>query len=110
MNKEELEEESIRLNNELVEIQKQQAELRKIEIQERKEKNSVSLDYLRDNKKLILSLFHHSGTSCSDENPINGYSYGYTRCKKCHLIEILDGDWGNEFEVDFDINITEIGE
>ena len=75
------------------------------------EANKIKLDNLRENKDLILLLFKHSRTSCSDTNISNGYvSDRGARCSKCHLIEILDGWWGNEFDVNFEISISKIEE
>ena len=67
------------------------------------------IQYLRENKEIILSLIDHSRTSCSDDNCCNGYiiSDGFARCNKCFLIEILNGEWGDgDFEVTFDVNIS----
>jgi len=72
--------------------------------------NTEKLNSLRENKYFILALFEHGRTSCSDENPSNGYyePQGYARCNKCQLIEILNNDFNNEFEVTFQINISKI--
>ena len=88
-------------------------QLEKIEVEEKsekKKKNKLYLDELRKNKELILSLVKHGRTSCSDENPINGYGtsdYG-ARCTKCHLIEILDEEWEDRFSVTFDVYIDKV--
>lgn len=57
----------------------------------------------------ILSRIQHSRTSCSDENPCNGYddSVGYARCTKCHLMEILETN-DDTFEVSLGVTITKI--
>lgn len=62
------------------------------------QKNSVKMKYLRENRDVLLSLIEHDRTSCSDDNVSNGYSYssGHYRCAKCYLIELLNGDWGDD--------------
>jgi hypothetical protein len=100
------------------ELIKENAELNK-RIKETQEKriqmeialNKIQLDILREHKGLILNLIEHDRTSCSDENPSNGYgsaSYG-ARCEKCHLIEILNEDYNNDFSVSFGVSIKKIG-
>jgi hypothetical protein len=92
------------------EIASQLKELEMIEYKANLDKNKEELDKLRVNKEIILSLLEHSRTSCSDTNVSNGYSsasYG-ARCSKCHLIEILNSDYENEFVVTFGISIDKI--
>lgn len=38
----------------------------------------------------------------------NGTAPYGARCKKCHLIEILNGEWGGKFDFSFDVNIWEV--
>jgi hypothetical protein len=92
------------------EIASQLKELEMIEYKANLDKNKEELNKLRANKDVILSLLEHSRTSCSDTNVSNGYgsaSYG-ARCSKCHLIEILNSDYENEFTVTFDVSIYKI--
>lgn len=92
------------------EIEKQLEDIREIEYKQRIEANRIKLDKLRNDKDFILSLFEHQRTSCSDDYISNGYGsaeYG-ARCNKCHLIEILNSDYDNEFEVCLDFTITKI--
>lgn len=86
----------------------EQIEKEKERIREEKiEKSKQFRDSLtQEQKEIILSLFNHSRTSCSDEHPCNGWdSYeGYARCKKCALIEYFNDEiWDAEvcFDVDF---------
>ena len=91
-------------------IKLQEDEIKEKELENQRQKAKAKLDKIRENKEFILSLLEHSRTSCSDEHPCNGYGsadYG-ARCKKCHLIEILNDEWGNSFDVNFEITITEI--
>ena len=55
----------------------------------------------------LLSHMTHDRSSCSDENPRNGYSYSNNRwyCRKCMLLQMLDGDHGGKFDFDIDVNI-----
>ena len=64
-----------------------------------------------EEKEFILSHLDHSCTSCSDENPCNGYSSynGTYRCSKCMLIEIFNRAHGGTFDFDFDVTITRVG-
>lgn len=92
------------------EIESQLAKIAESEYNEKIEKNTIELGKLRENKEFVLSLFEHGITSCSDTNVSNGYGsaeYG-ARCNKCHLIQILNSDYDNEFKVSFDIYITKI--
>lgn len=61
-------------------------------------------------KEMILSLMKHDRTSCSDEFPRNGYSDygGKYRCRKCMLMEILNGEHGGRFDFDISVDINEV--
>lgn len=104
--KEELEAEERELYEKICNVKKE--EIRQKELIEKKEKVAKRIQYLRENKDIILPLLDHSCKSCNDDNYCNGYitSDGYARCNKCFLIEILNGEWGEgDFEVTFDVNI-----
>jgi hypothetical protein len=91
-------------------VNEQKEKIHQEEINKRKEQVNLKLEKLREHKDLILSLIEHTRTSCSDNNPCNGYGsaeYG-ARCNKCHLIEILNNEWSNEFEVSIDVTISRI--
>jgi len=98
------------LEEKMRKLKSQLQEIKDKEYQQRLEKNKIKLDELRENKDFILSLFDHSRTSCSDQYPMNGYieDYGYARCNKCFLMEILNSEYDNSFEVSFDININKV--
>ena len=98
------------LEEKMRKLKKQLQEIKDKEYKEKIEKNKIKLDELRENKDYILSLFSHDRTSCSDDNPINGYSEvsGYPRCGKCFLMEILNNEWDNSFEVSFEIDFLRI--
>ena len=90
-----------------------EAQIKAVEEEEQRAKEKAVLDKIKaitpEKKEMILGLMEHDRTSCSDENPCNGYSYynNRYRCRKCMLMEILNGEHGGRF--DFDI-VVEIGE
>lgn len=63
---------------------------------------------LFDNKGVLLSLMEHGRTSCSDENPVNGYfnEHGVPRCNKCALIKLESYSLG-DVEITVDISVRE---
>lgn len=110
------------LNAKRVDLNLQLAELDRIiyqrekliadeEQKKRKQEAAAFLEKLRENKEFVLSLFEHDCTSCSDDLIANGYmsDYGYARCSKCFLTELLNGEWKDDrFEITFNVNIDEI--
>jgi hypothetical protein len=81
------------------------------EVDKKRRDIQEKIDSFLPNRDLILSLFDHSRTSCSDKNVSNGFmhSVGYARCSKCHLIEILNGHYdAGEFDISFDVTITKV--
>lgn len=107
--KEELEAEETELYERITKIKEEKEKIRQNELAEKKKTIAKHIQYLRKNKNIILSLLDHSKTSCSDDNCYNGYSIsdGYARCKKCFLIEILNGEYGEgDFEITFDVDIS----
>ena len=108
---EELELEEKELYDKLNKIKEEKEEIRQQKISEKRKEVAKKIRYLRENKDVILPLLEHSRTSCSDENPCNGYEYssGYARCNKCWLMEILDDEWYDENDgenIDFDIEFS----
>jgi len=100
------------INNIQRELDKRKTELKLKQIEMRQDIAKQHIDIIRKYKDVILPLIEHDRSSCSDENPCNGFgsaSYG-ARCNKCHLIEILDGQYGNEFDVKFEVVIIDIEE
>lgn len=99
-----------KLKEQIKQLQSQVEEIEKKEKEDELEKNSLFLFILRKNKDFVLSLFEHSRSSCSDENPCNGYHFDeqHARCEKCHLIEILNDEFNNDFEVMLSVNIVKI--
>ena len=108
--KEELDIEEKELYEKLNKIKAEKEEIRQHEIKEKEKEVEKKLDYIRKHQDIILPLIKHDRTSCSDENPCNGYSYcdGHARCGKCFLTEILNGEWGNVFDVDFNVDFTDV--
>ncbi len=94
--------------NNLEELKKQRLELDKqIKTAEEKERQQRGFRVIQkienitdEDKRLLLSMMQHDRTSCSDEHPCNGYSYSNERfrCRKCMLMEILNGEHGGEFD------------
>lgn len=96
----------------LDEQQKQlEEEIQKAEEEARTKAESAVEDKLMTmsaaDKLLLLSHITHDRSSCSDENPCNGYSYANNKwyCRKCMLMQILDGDHGGKFDFDIDVTI-----
>lgn len=83
------------------------AEAKEIEIQKKYDKTYKKLDQITpEEKKIILKYMKHSCSSCSDDNPCNGYGsaeYG-AKCNKCFLVEIFNGEHGGRF--DFNLNVV----
>lgn len=109
--KEELKLKEQELLKELDLINKEKEEIKEEQLNIKKQEVAKKIEYLRKHKDVILPLFEHSRTTCSDENVCNGYcrSDGYARCNKCFLIEILDDTYcydDGDFDVDLDLTIT----
>lgn len=50
-------------------------------------------------------------TSCSDEHPCNGFysaSDGGFRCRKCALIEILNGEYSGIYDFNVTVDISKV--
>ena len=68
----------------------EELENRKAEsLKEQQSANHKKLIYLSGVEQVLLDLLEHDRTSCSDENPQNGWEEdrGHARCAKCHLLE-----------------------
>lgn len=80
------------------------AEKKEKESQKRREHAIAKIDsFSEEQKQFLLSLIEHDRTSCSDEHVYNGRysrSDGGWRCRKCMLIEILNGEHGGDFDFD----------
>lgn len=91
-------------------IEQRKQEIKEEELNRRREIAKMKLDKLREHKDLLLEIIEHNRTSCSDNNVCNGWGsseYG-ARCPKCHLIELLNNEWDNDFEVDIKVEIFKI--
>lgn len=94
--------------NSLEELRKQRLELdrqiKAAEEEERQQRQSKVLNRIEGmtdkEKRLLLSMIRHDRTSCSDDNPCNGYNHSdkWFRCRKCMLMEILNNEHGGEFD------------
>lgn len=86
-----------------------EAELKEIELQEKQKEVEKRINYIKEHSDIILPLIQHDRSSCSDTNRCNGYdsSYRGSRCKKCHLLDILDDYYDNRFDVEFEVVITD---
>lgn len=90
-------------------IKQRKDELKQEGIKKRQQEAHNRIQDLRDNADIILPLIDRDRTSCSDTDVANGYGsadYG-ARCAKCHLIEILNGEWGDRFDVKLTVDITD---
>jgi len=91
-----------------------EAQIKAAEEEEQREHENAVLQKIDaitpEMKEAILSIMKHDRTSCSDDNPCNGYSYidGRYRCRKCMLMEILRGDHGGQFDFDLTVEISEV--
>lgn len=91
-----------------------EAQITKIEEDERRVRENKVIKKIEnmtpEKKKILLSLVKHDRTSCSDEHPCNGYSYmtNKYRCRKCMLMEILNGEHGGVFDFDISVEISEV--
>lgn len=67
-----------------------------------------------EEKAYIIAHTEHTCSSCSDENPCNGYhEMSYTRsagfrCHKCMLMEILNGQHGGEYDFHLSFDIVKV--
>ena len=94
-------------------IDEQKQKIKDEELNQRRQEAKKKIDKLRENKDVLLEVIEHTRTSCSDNNVCNGYggnSYDtrYARCTKCQLIDILNDDWSNSWEIDIEVSITRI--
>lgn len=98
------------LYEKLNKIKKQKEKIRQQKISDKRKEIDKKIEYLQEHKDIILPLFKHEMTSCSDEHPCNGYCYSIesARCKKCYLIEILNGVWRSEINIKFDIDFYDV--
>lgn len=91
-------------------IREEKEEIKQHKINEKKKEIEEKIEFIKENKDIILPLIKHDRSSCSDEHPCNGYS-SYNndcRCRKCFLMEILDGDWGNEYDINLDVSFIPV--
>lgn len=106
-------------------LRKQQEELeiqiKAAEDEERRERQNAVIKKIEsitpEGKEALLSLIEHENSSCSDDWPANGYyisGYGPDAkkprwdCKKCMLIQILDGRHGGRFDFDISVEIKKV--
>lgn len=84
------------------EIDAKIAEEKEKESQKRRNLAIAKIDsFTEEQKQFLLSLIEHDRTSCSDtyiENGRYSRSDGGWRCRKCMLIEILNGEHGGDFD------------
>lgn len=102
----------------LDEMRKQRQELDKaIKVEEariraeRQEEVVRKIEAMSDeDKATILKYMPHDRSSCDESKLGNGYSDYYKRswCRKCHLMQILNGDWGGRFDFNITADIWEV--
>lgn len=110
MTKEELEMLEKEINNTKKEIEQRDNQLKEEKYNRRIEDNKEKLQFYRDNSEFLLSLFKHRYDDCSDEYPKNSGldRHGLPECNKCKLMEILESDWENDYEVDIELRLSKI--
>lgn len=109
---EEINKERAKLQEKLKKLNVEEEKIKEVERQDKRKQTQKLVNLMRGHKDLFLAMFpEHSRTSCSDENVCNGF-YGCTstqyRCKRCAILEILDGDDLTGIEVSFNIDFREI--
>lgn len=87
-------------------------EIKQEEINKRQKLAHERIEYIKEHADIILPLLEHNRSSCSDEDVSNGYSEftKYARCNKCHLLEILNGEHSDRFDVKFEVVIIDTEE
>ena len=97
------------LTSQLAKIEEEEEQIRQDELREKKVEAAKKIEYLRENRDFVLSLLQHDRSSCDDDHVVNGYGYdSRVRCRKCFLIELLNGEWGSDWNVEFSVDITPI--
>lgn len=98
------------LDKRLKDLQEEVERRKKMELEKKKAIIWARLEFFKSIN--LLKGLKHDRSSCSDENPCNGYSTltGSAGCRKCHFIEIMqDHEIGEHFfEVELEIGITKI--
>lgn len=81
------------------------AQLIQMEVERREKRNEQIIkarQLLFDQVDLFLQLLtDHDCTSCSDDNPQNGYAHNSVpRCRRCALIRMKKDGYNDDFHVD----------
>lgn len=102
------------LEKEKKEIEEKISKIKEEKFAGRRRRVSEKLSSLtEDQKNFLLSLIDHDRSSCSDENIANGLyssSNGRWRCRKCMLIEVLNGEHGADYDFTFSVDFEELFE
>ena len=91
------------LKNQLVQME--------VERRERRNKQILAArQILLDQVDLFLQIItDHDCTSCSDDNPQNGYPHnGVPRCRRCGLLRIKKDGYNDDFHVDITLLNAEL--
>ena len=107
----EINKERAKLQEKLKKLDTEEEKIKEVERQDKRKQTQKLVNLMREHKDLVLAMFpKHSRTSCSDEDVCNGFysCEGHYRCKRCAILEILDGDDLTGIEVSFGIDFHEI--
>lgn len=89
-----------KLRNEMEALSKQAKELEEL-------RKNDWVEFLKENKLVVLDLIDHDRSSCSDEDPCNGLEPdGSYKCSKCALIDILTSSTIGISTSNYDIHFT----
>lgn len=106
-----LDAEYIELNKKRNDLSKRMDELKEARREIKRRENNEKLEFYRKNKDVILKIVApvHTRSGCSDSYHCNDYlDNGYPECKRCMLLRILDEDWEDSYEINFDVTFEEI--
>ena len=106
-----LDAEYMELNKKRNDLSKRMDELKEARREIKRRENNEKLEFYRKNKDVILKIVAtvHTRSSCSDSYHCNDYlDNGYPECKRCMLLRILDEDWEDSYEINFDVTFEEI--
>ena len=98
------------------ELEKKIADAEECELIKARKKVSEKIENMSEyEKEIILKYMKHGRSSCSDDNPINGFFRSMYdndregwRCDKCMLMEILNGEFGGRYDFRLSVEIFEV--
>lgn len=107
----ELREQRRKMDEDKKKLDKEIAEVEAQELADAQRKVEQKIESMsNEEKERILASMKHECGSCIEGVSQNGYSYhrGNWRCRKCMMMEILDGQHGGEFDFEFTVDISRV--